>query len=125
MLAADGIILGSPNWSGPTGFLKSWLDNQGDLWEEGKLAGKVGACFTTGRGQHSGLEFALLSLIHWMLACGMIIVGLPWSQRMATSGSYYGATVAGVVQEHDLEQARALGRRVAETVLRLSARPSP
>ena len=124
LLAADAIILGSPNWSGPTGSLKSWLDNQGDLWEEGKLAGKVGGCFTAGRGQHSGLEFTLLSLIHWMLACGMVIVGLPWSPRMASSGSYYGVTAAGEVQEDDLEQARALGRRVAETAARLSRGPA-
>lgn len=121
LIAADAIILGSPNWSGVSGQMKGWLDSQGDLWEEGKLVGKVGACFTTGRGRHSGLEFTLLSLIHWMLACGMIIVGLPWNHRMAVSGSYYGVTAAGPVQEDDLEQGRALGRRVAEMALRLSA----
>lgn len=121
-LAADAIIFGSPNWSGITGRMKSWLDGQGDLWEEGKLTGKVGAAFTTGRGRHSGMEFTLLSLIHWMLACGMVVVGLPWTERMRTSGSYYGATAAGAVTEEDRQQARVLGRRVAEIALRL--RPS-
>ena len=119
LLANDAIVLGSPNWSGVTGFMKSWLDDQGDLWEEGHLAGKVGAAFTTGRGRHSGLEITLLGLLHWMLACGMIIVGLPWSEQMKVSGSYYGATIAGAVTEDDLEQGRALGRRVAEAALRL------
>ena len=113
LLEADALILGSPNWSGATGFLKSWLDDQGDLWEEGVLAGKVGAAFTTGRGRHSGLEFTLLSLIHWMLACGMVIVGLPWSETMRVSGSYYGATASGPVSPEDLEQTRELGMRVA------------
>ncbi|MBI4199900.1 MAG: redoxin domain-containing protein [Chloroflexi bacterium] len=116
---AGALVLGSPNWSGLTGFLKRWLDDQGDLWEEGVLQGKVGAAFTTGRGRHSGLEFTLLSLIHWMLANGMVVVGLPWSERMRLSGSYYGATAAGEVTEADLEQARALGRRVAELGQRL------
>ena len=119
IIGTDAIVLGSPNWSGITGALKSWLDDRGDLWEEGSLAGKVGAAFTTGRGRHSGLEFTLLSLIHWLLASGMIIVGLPWNERMKTSGSYYGVTAAGSVTEDDQEQARALGQRVAETALSL------
>ena len=122
LLAADALILGSPNWSGITGYLKQWLDEQGDLWEEGLLAGKVGAAFTTGRGRNSGIEFTLLSLIHWMLACGMIIVGLPWTDEMRNAGSYYGATAAGPVSAEDQAQARRLGARVAETSLRLVRR---
>ena len=121
ILGADAIIIGTPNWSGITGALKMWVDDQGDLWEEGTLAGKLGAAFTTGRGRHSGLEFTLLSLIHWMLAGGMVIVGLPWSDRMRLSGSYYGATAAGEVSQDDIAQARDLGERVARFSLRLSS----
>ncbi len=117
--AADGLILGSPNWSGITGTLKQWLDDQGDLWEELVLAGRPGAAFTTGTGRNSGLESTLRQLIHWMMAGGMVIVGLPWSERMRTSGSYYGATAAGAVSEDDLEQARELGARVARIAARL------
>ena len=50
LIDSDAIILGSPNWSGITGTFKDWLDNQGDLWEEGSLAGKPGAAFTSGWG---------------------------------------------------------------------------
>ena len=120
LVTSDAIILGSPNWSGITGFLKTWLDDQGDLWEEGQLNGKIGAAFTTGRGRHSGIEFTLLSLVHWMLACGMVIVGLPWSEKMRVSGSYYGATSAGQVSSQDIEQAHELGARVANLTLRLA-----
>jgi NAD(P)H dehydrogenase (quinone) len=119
LLRADALLLGSPNWSGVTGTLKGWLDEQGDLWEEGSLAGKPGAAFTTGWGRHSGLEMTLLQLVHWMLACGMIVVGLPWSERMRYSGSYYGATAAGVVSEGDRVQAEALGARVVDVAARL------
>ena len=119
LIQADALLLGSPNWSGITGTLKSWLDEQGDLWEEGSLAGKPGAAFTTGWGRHSGLEMTLLQLVHWMLACGMIVVGLPWSERMRYSASYYGATAAGGVSDYDLAQATALGARVAATAARL------
>jgi len=118
---ADALILGSPNWSGMTGKLKEWMDYSGDLWETGDLAGKVGAAFTAGWSRSAGTEATLLQLLHLLLAHGMIIVGLPWSERMRRSGSYYGATAHGEVTEDDREQARALGRRVAEVALRLVA----
>jgi NAD(P)H dehydrogenase (quinone) len=119
LVAADGLILGSPNWTGIKGSLKLWLDTTGDLWEDGSLAGKVGAAFTTSSGRHSGTEFTLLNILHWFLGNGMIVVGLPWTPLMEKSGSYYGATAIGQVTEEDLEQARALGRRVAEIAIRL------
>ena len=121
LLAADGLLLGSPNWSGITGTMKHWLDDQGDLWEERVLAGKPAGVFTTGSGRHSGLEMTLLQLMHWVLACGMVMVGLPWSERMRTSGSYYGATTAGGATGDDLAQARTLGARVAVIAAKLAA----
>ncbi len=118
---ADALILGSPNWSGMTGKMKDWLDRVGDVWAEGQLEGKVGGAFTAGASRNAGIEFTLWSLLHWMLAEGMIVVGLPFNETMRETGSYYGATASGSVQEADREQARALGRRVAETALRLTA----
>ncbi|MDA1127842.1 MAG: NAD(P)H-dependent oxidoreductase [Chloroflexi bacterium] len=125
LLAADGLLLGCPNWSGITGSLKTWLDDQGDLWEDGSLAGKPAAAFTSGSGQHSGLEMTLLQMIHWMLACGMVVVGLPWGERMRNSGSYYGATAVGDVTEEDLAQARTLGARLAAVAVKLAEDTSP
>ncbi len=119
LLALDALILGSPNWSGMTGKLKDWMDHSGDLWETGELAGKIGACFTAGWSRSGGTEATLLQLMHLILSHGMVFVGLPWSDRMRRSGSYYGATAHGEVTEDDREQARALGRRVAQTALRL------
>lgn len=119
LLEADGIIVGSPNWSGITGKLKDWFDYTGDLWETGDLVGKVGACFTAGYSRSGGNEATLLQLIHLLMAHGMIIVGLPWSNTMRQSGSYYGATVHGKITEQDREQARTLGKRVAEIAGRL------
>ena len=121
LLDADGIILGSPNWNGITGRLKSWLDDMSDLVQESLLEGKLGAAFTAGWGRSSGTEFTLFALIHWMMSVGMIIVGLPWTNRMVTSGSYYGATVHGNVTEDDLEQARSLGARTAQLANYLKA----
>jgi NAD(P)H dehydrogenase (quinone) len=120
LVAADALIIGSPNWTGIKGSLKMYLDNTGELWEEHVLAGKVGAAFTASDGRHSGTEFTLLNVLHWMLGNGMIIVGLPWTPLMARAGSYYGATATGAVTDEDLAQARALGKRVAEYALRLA-----
>jgi NAD(P)H dehydrogenase (quinone) len=117
--ACDALILGSPNWSGMTGKLKDWFDYSGDLWETGELAGKVGAAFTAGWSRSAGIEATLLQLLHLLFAHGMMVVGLPWSERMRVAGSYYGATAHGQVSDDDREQARALGRRVAEIALRL------
>jgi NAD(P)H dehydrogenase (quinone) len=116
----DALIVGSPNWSGMTGKLKSWFDQSGDLWETGELAGKVGAAFAAGWSPSGGLEATLLQLLHLLLAHGMVIVGLPWSDRMRVSGSYYGATAVGEVTDDDRAQARELGRRVAELAVRLA-----
>ncbi len=119
LLAIDALILGSPNWSGMTGKLKGWMDHSGDLWESGELAGKVGAAFTAGWSRSGGTEATLLQLLHLLFAHGMLVLGLPWSDRMRRSGSYYGATAHGEVTEDDRAQARELGRRVAELTQRL------
>lgn len=119
LIAAHAIIIGTPNWTGIKGTLKRWLDTTGDLWEEGLLAGKIGAAFTSSAGRHSGTEFTLLNVLHWCLGGGMIVVGLPWSPVMERAGSYYGATAIGSVTEEDLAQAQELGRRVAEVAHKL------
>ncbi|MDP2673622.1 MAG: NAD(P)H-dependent oxidoreductase [Dehalococcoidia bacterium] len=116
---SDALILGSPNWSGVTGKLKDWMDHSGDLWETGELAGKIGAAFTAGWSRSGGTEATLLQLLHLLFAHGMLVLGLPWSERMRRSGSYYGATAHGEVTDEDRAQARDLGRRVAELSQRL------
>jgi NAD(P)H dehydrogenase (quinone) len=121
LLDCDGLIIGSPNWSGMTGKLKEWFDYSGDLWESGELAGKPGAVFTAGWSRSGGIEATLLQLIHLLLSHGMIVVGLPWSEMMRRSGSYYGATAHGDVTDEDRAQARALGARLAELAVQQKA----
>ena len=55
-----------------------------------------------------------------MLACGMVVVGLPWDEHMKNSGSYYGATAVGEPTPEDLLQARQLGARLAGVAARLA-----
>lgn len=121
LLDCDALILGSPNWSGLTGALKSFFDYSGDLWESGELAGKPGAAFVAGYSRSGGIEATLLQLLHLLLAHGMLVVGLPWSETMRESGSYYGATAHAAVTDADRAQARALGERVARVTIRLTS----
>jgi NAD(P)H dehydrogenase (quinone) len=120
LLQMDAMVVGSPNWSGMTGKLKDWFDYSGDLWQTGELSGKPGAAFTAGYSRSGGIEATLLQLAHLILSHGMLLVGLPWSDTMRESGSYYGVTAHGAVTDNDLAQARALGRRVAEVAARLT-----
>jgi len=103
-----------------TAKLKEWFDYSGDLWETGEFEGKVGAVFTAGYSRSGGIEATLLQLLHLLFAHGMIVVGLPWSDTMRRSGSYYGATAHGAVTDEDRDQARALGRRVALVAAKLT-----
>src|ERR1700716_134788 len=77
MVAADAIILGSPNWHGMTADLKRVIDQTGLIWEQGKLVGKVGAAFTSGWSRAGGQEITLLTLLHTLLAPGMVLGGFP------------------------------------------------
>ena len=123
LLEMDAMIIGSPNWSGMTGKLKEWFDYSGDLWESRQLAGKPGAAFTAGYSRSGGIEVTLLQLAHLLMSHGMLLVGLPWTDAMRTSGSYYGVTAHGAVTDEDRAQARALGKRVAEVALKLRSSP--
>src|SRR5262245_56883299 len=68
----DGLIIGSPNWSGMTGKLKEWFDYSGDLWQTGELIGKPGAAFSGGYSRSGGIEATLLQLLHLLLGHGMV-----------------------------------------------------
>ena len=109
VLAADGLILGSPNWSGISARIKEWLDRGEDLWEYQLLVGRPFGAFSDARSRAAGNEATLLQLWHPLVANGMIPVGLPWSNTMrASSNSYYGPVAVGLATIDDLEQARNL-----------------
>ena len=76
----------------------------------------MGAAFTAGWAPSGGIEATLWQFLHLLLAHDLIIVGLPWTAAMRSSGSYYGATACGRVTDADREQARALGYRVARVM---------
>ena len=125
-----GLALGSPtrfgNMAAP---LKAFLDDTSDLWLSGTLIGKPAAVFTSTSSMHGGQESTLLSMMLPLFHHGMLVLGVPYSEAALldtkTGGTPYGAShVAGAdnslaLSEHEKRVARALGRRLAETAVRL------
>ena len=127
-----GLALGSPtrfgNMAAP---LKHFLDTTGALWAQGALVGKPAAVFTSTASLHGGQETTLTSMMLPLLHHGMLIVGLPYTlpevNRTASGGTPYGASHwAGAGDDRPLSDDEralclALGKRLAETALRLAA----
>src|ERR1700722_10263499 len=99
----DAIIFGSPTrFDSVTSQMRSFLDQAGELWAQGKLVGKVGSAFTSTATQHGGQESTILTFIPTLMHFGMMVVGLPYSfegqmgLNEILGGSPYGAaTISG------------------------------
>ncbi len=129
---ADGFVIGSPtrfgNMAAP---LKYFLDGTSSLWVSGALSGKPAGVFTSTQSMHGGQEATLLSMMLPLLHHGMVLVGLPYTERAlnetAGGGTPYGAShVAGAenrtsLSEEEKSLAQVLGRRVADLAVRLAS----
>ena len=130
---ADGLLLGSPtrfgNMAAP---LKYFLDGTSSLWLDGTLSGKPAALFSSSQTMHGGQESTLLTMAVPLLHHGMMVLGLPFTERginqTRSGGTPYGAThvasVAaqpGLLSEDEIQLAQALGKRVADVAVTLAA----
>jgi len=126
-----GLAFGSPtrfgNMAAPR---KHFWDGTSDLWLKGTLAGKPAALFTSTPSLHGGQETTLVSMMLPLLHHGMLIVGLPYTERdlfdTRSGGTPYGATyVYGLASDRPFDDAertlcRSLGRRLASMALKLA-----
>lgn len=126
-----GLALGSPTRFGNmASAMKYFWDGTGGLWMNHTLVGKPAALFTSTGTMHGGQESTLLSMMLPLLHHGMVIVGLPYSEvELSTTqsgGTPYGAShVAGIANDQKISEAEkklcmALGKRLAQTALKLS-----
>ncbi len=128
----DAVIFGTPTRFGMMAAqMRSFMDATGGLWMEGALIGKPGSVFTSSATQHGGQESTILSFHTTLLHQGMIIVGVPYSEKRQmtldeiTGGSPYGAsTIAGgdgsrFPSENELAIASFQGKHVAEITKKL------
>jgi NAD(P)H dehydrogenase (quinone) len=110
--------------------MKYFIDGTGGVWMKYTLAGKPAALFTSSSSQHGGQESTLLSMMLPLLHHGMFIVGLPYSEPELSStqsgGTPYGAShVSGMTSDRPISEEEknlciALGKRLAQTALKLA-----
>jgi NAD(P)H dehydrogenase (quinone) len=116
LVSSDAVIVGSPVYfANMSSEVKTFLDNWGlqskfDLFRERKMRNKVGGAFATGAAISNGKEVTMLTIHAAMLVNQMVIV---------SGGGGFGASAttgpdSPGIDEKELAEARALGKRVAE-----------
>jgi NAD(P)H dehydrogenase (quinone) len=114
LFSADAVIVGSPvYWSNMSGEVKTFFDNwqfKFGVFPEFKMKNKVGAAFATGGQVSSGKEVTMLTILAAMLGNQMIVVsgGGAFGASATTEGDSPG------IDDQELSDAKALGRRVAD-----------
>jgi len=110
-----GVIAGSPVYFGAMASdLKRVFDEY--VVVRRKMENKVGAAFATSGDPSGGKETTMISIVQCLLIYGMIVVGDP----MEATG-HYGVACVGAPDERTSENARKLGRRVAELCKKLGS----
>jgi NAD(P)H dehydrogenase (quinone) len=92
---ADGVAFGTPTRFGNVAAqLKQFMDQAGRLWQEGKLADRVGTAFTSSMTTHGGQESTILALNNTLYHWGMLILPLGYtaSEVFNAGGNPYGTS---------------------------------
>jgi NAD(P)H dehydrogenase (quinone) len=127
---ADGVAFGTPTRFGNVAAqLKQFIDQAGQLWQEGRLADKVATSFTSSQTTHGGQESTILALNNTFYHWGMVIVPLGYTvnEVFASGGNPYGASytsgdrLAGRPTAEALAAARAQGARLARYAAAIAA----
>jgi NAD(P)H dehydrogenase (quinone) len=112
LLAADAVVIGSPVYfANMAGDVKAFFDSWAKmgLFQGRKMRNKVGAAFATGGSPSSGKELTIVGIHAAMLVNQMVIESGGGLGATATTGS-----VSPGIDEQELAEAMALGKRVAE-----------
>lgn len=130
MIDCDAIILGSPSYFGNMASpLKKFIDSTGNLWFSGVMEGKPAGVFATASSLHGGQETTLINMMIPLLHFGMVMVGLPYSEKSLlyteSGGSPYGATHWADFQsnrsidKNEKQLCLAQGKRIANMAKKL------
>jgi len=105
-----------------------FLDQAGDLWQQGKLVNKVGTAFTSSQTTHGGQESTILALNNTLYHWGTIIVPVGYTVHEAfnSGGNPYGASFTSTrigtrPDEEVLRAAREQGARLARVATAVAA----
>jgi NAD(P)H dehydrogenase (quinone) len=94
MAWAEAVLLGTPTrYGNVSSQLKQFLDSLGQLWQQGMLAGKVYAGFTSSMTAHGGQESTLLALYQTIYHFGGLVVAPGYTDSIKFSeGNPYGVS---------------------------------
>ena len=115
---ADAYLFGSPaRYGNVAAQFKQFIDTTGGLWDQGLLANKVAAGFTSTDNPHGGQESTLLAMYNMLYHWGAIIVppGYTDDAVFAAGGNPYGMSVTATgapLSVAEMAAARYLARRV-------------
>jgi NAD(P)H dehydrogenase (quinone) len=126
----SGLALGSPTRFGNmAAALKYFLDGTSGLWLSGELEGKPATVFTSTASLHGGQETTLLSMMLPLLHHGMVLLGIPYTEKALLNtkggGTPYGPSHhAGVnsdlpITDDEKTICLSIGKRLAETANKL------
>jgi NAD(P)H dehydrogenase (quinone) len=122
---ADGIAFGTPTRFGNVAAqLKMFLDQAGELWQQGKLINKVVTAFTSSQTAHGGQESTILALNNTFYHWGSIVLPLGYTVTEVFNGggnpygaSYTSGTRVGELDSETVAVAHFQGRRLARVAL--------
>ena len=127
LINCSGLLLGSPtrfgNMAAP---LKYFLDGTSTLWINGSLINKPAGVFTSSSSIHGGQESTLLSMMLPLLHQGMVVAGVPYSEKALTAthsgGTPYGAShvESQSLSSEEIKICQAQGRRIAQIASKLA-----
>ena len=125
----DGLILGSPTYFGNMAApMKFFLDGTSAEWFNGTLSGKPAGVFTSSSSMHGGQETTLITMLIPLLHHGMIISGIPYTEKelhaTRTGGSPYGPThfsgnKESGLSDHEIKLCTSFGSRIANLAQKL------
>lgn len=110
LIWADAILLSSPTrFGGMASQMKFFIDRQGGVWAQGKLANKVVSAMTSAQNDHGGQEQTIRSLYTVVMHWGAIIVppGFTDDSIYKAGGNPYGTSGTATHEgfTNDLEDA--------------------
>ena len=127
----DGLILGSPcRFGNMAAELKYFLDNTTNEWLNNALTEKPAGVFTSSGSMHGGQESTLLTMAIPLLHHGMLLTGIPFSEKELSTtregGTPYGPSHVSdektqkILSPDEVSLARALGKRISRIAKQLN-----
>ncbi len=111
LLAADGVIIGSPTYYGTMAAQVKRLFDE-SVKVHGKLDGKAGGAFSSAANIAGGNETTVLDIINAMFIHGFIVQGDP-------EGSHYGPVAIGAPDERAVKECKRFADRFANLLSRI------